>query len=320
VKNIEKKMGAFSTALEMSLKRTPRFTSYKLARDWENILSRLKAVMDGGIDPDFLLDHGNSSGSDNRGIKSLIRQAALRISNAPPFDLSVYNILYDYADYFIQDTILYHAFKALGNTKLSQERDINKIYLLPLYALYFFLKMNKRFLLMMNREDEKNNANSFVLQKIRIHNDYDIHDEIKENQDVLDQFHGQKAGVYIHKSNNALFKITRRILYILNKKSGLISTGHFNEYHRLAREFAREYIDIFYDIYFNKTGVEDNKLQVFLDRSKSFSLHELYSMMALGLPNIFYLSEAHLRRILALKNELGNYEKMLERDSQELPG
>jgi hypothetical protein len=315
VKNIEKKMGAFSTALEMSLKRTPRFTSYKLARDWESILFRLKAVMDGNSDPDFSFDYGNSSGSDNRGMKSLIRQAALRISNAPPFDLSVYNILYDYADYFIQDTILYHAFKALGNTKLSQKRDINKTYLLPLYALYFFLKMNKRFLLMMNREDEKNGTNSFILQKIRVHEDYGDNDRTKENQDVLDRFHGQKAGVYIHKSNNALFKITRRILYILNKKSRLISAGHFNEYHRLARE----YIDIFYDIYFNKTGVEDKKLQVFLDKNKSLTLHELYSMMALGRPNIFYLSEAHLRRILTLKNELGNYEKMLERDSQELP-
>jgi hypothetical protein len=60
-------------------------------------------------------------------------------------------------------------------------------------------------------------------------------------------------------------------------------------------------------------------LQIFIDKHKSSTLNDLYSMIALGRPNIFCVSESHIYKIHELKNSLSNYEKMFEKDCKELP-
>jgi hypothetical protein len=188
VKSIEKKLDMLSVSLDMSFKRTPRFTAFKVAHDWESILYRVNEIIQGRPDPDFYSDENNAD------IKSILRRIVLESQNDSHFIYSIFNLLYDYEEYFYQDKMLFGFFKMLNEIKVNNLIHGYKLTNSPLYVLCFFLKMNKRFLVMINGADEKNNTESFKIENIVPNSS--IANEIKANEKTIRLVGEDKPGFF----------------------------------------------------------------------------------------------------------------------------
>jgi hypothetical protein len=311
VKSIEKKLDMLSVSLDMSLKRTPRFTAFKIAHDWEKILYRVNEIIHGRDDPDFY------SNANNADIKSILRRIVSDSPNDSHFIYSIYNLLYDYEEYFYQDKILFGFFKMLNEIRANKLIHGYKLIISPLYILCFFLKMNKRFLIMINGADKKYNIESFKIEKISPYNaiDYDIYYEMGINESINNEkaiklIGEDKPGIFLQKTNNAMYKATRQIIELLEENEQRISEILYE--HNVS--YAQEGISAFYEIYTSHAGLDEVKLKIFLDKNKSTSLKDLYSLIAIGRPNSFYLSNDSIDKLKRAKDRSTDYVDRLKRD------
>jgi hypothetical protein len=94
IKSLERKLDTLSLSLEMSLKRPPRFTAVKVAHDWKNILPRVYAIIHGKGDPAFYSHEGSVN------IKVVFENFILVDPQVSLFTSSIYNLFYDYEEYF----------------------------------------------------------------------------------------------------------------------------------------------------------------------------------------------------------------------------
>jgi hypothetical protein len=300
IKSLEKKLDALSLSMEMSLKRTPRFTAFKVAHDWENILKRVYAIIHEQDDPAFSF-HENEDG-----IKLMLRQIAQSTHPDSRFLFSIYNLLNDYEEYFYQDFVLYGFFKflrALQAGKLAAGYQ-NKIS--PLYILYFFLQMNKRFLMMLNKADEQYNLESFRNKKL-----LQIHaSESYENDRLMELMGGDKPGAFLYKINNAMYKTVKRIIMLLQNNNQRIS-DNLRANNTL---FAKNSISAFHNIYMHNTSLDTDKLNAFMEKNKETILNDLYSKIAIGIMNYFIIAEKNVDELIDVRNQLANYEDRLIRD------
>jgi hypothetical protein len=177
----------------------------------------------------------------------------------------------------------------------------------PLYVLCFFLKMNKRFLVMINGADEKNNTESFKIENIVPNSS--IANEIKANEKTIRLVGEDKPGIFLQKTNNAMYKATKQIIELLEENRQRIPET-FYERNVL---YAQESISVFYEIYINRAGIDDAKLRMFLEE-KSTTLWNLYLRIAVGIPNCFYLSNDSINRLQKAGNQLTDYADRLKRD------
>ena len=295
VKDLEKKIDDLSGIFEQAFKRPPRFPAYKIAKDWENILYRVKEIIDGKIDPVFQEKYSNVASFQERSI--FYNLVISRFKNSP-FHISVYNILFDYNYYFYQDKIIYHhIIKELKDN--SWFKIVNKDDNIYLYFLYCFLQMNKRFLSMISKEDEKMSTATFKLQDhlIFYNNDESNNDEISVN----------KKGKYLQKSVTEMLKgVKKSIGYIGSRK---LTKEETMEY----KETLHEIVYIFCDIYLNKTEVKEESIPQLVKNIESLDIEKLYSLITLGRFNIFYVPSGYISRLEKLKNRINNNENMLMR-------
>ncbi|MDR2008903.1 MAG: hypothetical protein LBQ22_00275 [Bacteroidales bacterium] len=297
---LNKKINELSKLLEMSLKRPPRFSGFKIANDWEDILFRThEIVVNNKLDPDFY----------HNKIKEQIATVARNLPNNSPFILSIYNLLYDYEEYFYQDKILFNYFHKLTHTEMFYFMKAYKSISSPLYVLYFFLKMNKRFIIAINKDDKKHGVESFKIEKKRIYNEsYDRFDEM-ENENIKKLVRDGNVGIFLQKLNNEIYKITKQIIALQDYYKYKLK----DEFYDKNYAYAKECIEAFYKLYIQKTGIDENKLKLFLEENKSKNIKDIFELISLGRPIIFYVSEKLFFDIVGIKTNLASYEDLLVR-------
>jgi len=293
VKDLEKKINDLSGIFEQAFRRPPRFTAYKIAKDWENILYRVKEIIDGNIDPVFQENYFKVAPFQERAMFYNLVISKFRNS---PFHISVYSILFDYNYYFYQDKIIYsHIIKELKDNSLI--KIVNKDDNIYLYFLYCFLQMNKRFLNMISKEDEKMSTETFKLQDHLIFNN---NDEIINNEDIKRK--------YLQKSVTVMLKnVKKTIGYIGSRK---LTEEESLEY----KEILHEIVDVFYDIYLNKTDVKEETIPQLVNKIESLEIEKIFSLITLSRFNIFYVPSIYISKLEILKNRISNNENMLLRN------
>jgi hypothetical protein len=303
---IDRNLTSLSILVETALMRTPRFTAYKLSHDWENILLRTREIINGGTDPDFLTNEALS------GMKSLMRQIITTMPPGEPrFALSLYNLFYDYTEYFYQDTILFSFYKSLTDATVGKIVDLRRLYISPVYALRFFTKMNQRFLSMLNTESEKTKMEPFQNEMIKVYDDaYERVSNGIKNEKLRNLMHNLKPGLFLYKENKAAYKASKRIIELLMDNDRVFPSAVYEK----SLGLTKEYIAIFYEVYVEKAGINQDNLRQFLEQCKCQTLKDMYSLIAMGRPNIFYLTEKLVEKMIKTVNDIEDYADRLSRE------
>jgi hypothetical protein len=106
-----------------------------------------------------------------------------------------------------------------------------------------------------------------------------------------------------------MYKTTKQIIELLEENRQRVPETFCD--HNVLR--SQESISVFYEIYMNRAGIDDAKLKTFLEK-RSTSLKDLYSLIAIGIPNCFYLSNDSINKLKRVKNQLTDYADRLRRD------
>jgi hypothetical protein len=90
-----------------------------------------------------------------------------------------------------------------------------------------------------------------------------------------------------------------------------------DEFYDKNYAYAKECIEVFYKLYIQKTGIDENKLKLFLEENKSKNIKDIFELISLGRPIIFYVSEKLFFDIIGIKINLDSYEDLLARTLKE---
>jgi hypothetical protein len=304
-KKIRKKLNTLSDTLALALKRPQRFTAIKVCHDWEIILSRLHEIISIDNDP-YVSNFDNDQ-------NSTIYNYFIRgyISNFPKdyhFLLWTFNLLNDYKEYFSQDMLLHkYCESVLARQSINYTQDYNFLILCPLYILYFFLKINNRFLSIINDDDKKQEASTFHLTGLSSENNTTLGNDLKS---ILGDVPVDK---FIFSKNNEMYKSLKKILILINQNKMRLPYEKYKEYYDLMKEI----FDVFIDLYFSHTGIDSSNLNRLFKEIKN--LKDLYSKIAFGRYNIFVLGKEHLDTISEKTMEIQSLLVSLERDIEQLP-
>jgi hypothetical protein len=174
------------------------------------------------------------------------------------------------------------------------------------------MKINKRFLMMINKADEQYKLESF--KDVRIYPSA-MHllekcPESKENERAMKLMGGDKPGLFLQKTNSDMYRILKKIILLLENNKQRIKDTIYKK----ISENIKNVISTFYDIYIQNTGLDSDKIKVFLEKNKNATLADLHSLITIGIPNIFYVSGKNINTLINEKCQLIEYLGHLRRD------
>jgi hypothetical protein len=284
--------------LQLSMKRTPRFTVTKVCHDWEALLYDLSDMI-------YLLD-GTEIKKDNPSavinldvifIENFIRQFKGKYIG---FGILFCRLLDKYREYFYTDILLHKYHELITSLQTDDYGRRDKYFLIsPFYALYFILLMNKRFLAcLINDKTRTGNKNFDFVNDVNI-----------ENNEKTNKLLGNKSlGEYIHSMNKDMLGKTKTILQLFNRHEKTIT-----------EEDHKGYSDIFssvFEVIFNMNLSHTDKNQEWLDNviSKITSLNDLSKIIVLGRTNLFQPTGDQLSKFAETIQTLEKITDVIERD------
>lgn len=284
--------------LQLSMKRTPRFSVTKICRDWEALLYDFSDMV-------YLL---NGTETKKDGLPTVVNLDVIFIEyfihrfkgKYTGFGILFCRLLDKYHEYFYNDILLHKYHKEITSLQTNDYSRRDKYFFIsPFYALYFILLMNKRFLacLINDKTETGNKRFDFV-------NDVNI-----ENNEKTNKLLGNKSlGEYIHSMNKDMLGKTKTILQLFNKYNKIIT-----------EEDYKNYFDIFYgafEVVFNMNLSHTDKNHEWLDNiiSKITSLNDLSKIIVLGRANLFQPTGDQLSKFTETIQTLEKIADVIERD------
>jgi hypothetical protein len=223
------------------------------------------------------------------------------------FTLLTYNLFQDYKKYFSQDKILHQYNKSIASAEISDFQMKSKLSgLSPLYTLYFFLNLNKRFLAIFKRKDKKESP--LFKMGFDIDGDNKTTDEMKIG--LLD---GKSPDEFVFSKNDDMYKSVKEILILLKQKNISIIKDKY-QYHF---DMMKDIIGNFYEIYLFNTRFDNERWELLCQNIRT--PQDLYERMVLGIINFSLLSKDHINNIQKQTEDLEHYLSTLQRDAENLP-
>jgi len=159
VKKSIKKLNKIYTNLQMMQEKKHRFTVAKIVTDWLQFLDAIRVLLntyEGKKTEDSTIS--DTINSIRFGwIESFVKNQTTQDLR---FSTLLGNLLNDYRKYFYRDTLL-HKFHEFIN-KYRPGNDNKLLYASPLYAIYFLISMNRRFLYSVSSKNDKINRFDFI--------------------------------------------------------------------------------------------------------------------------------------------------------------
>jgi hypothetical protein len=283
--------------LQLSMKRTPRFSVTKICRDWEALLydfSNMVYLLDGAE-----TEKDNPSAVINRDvfIETFIRQFKGRHIG---FGILFCRLLDKYREYFYNDILLHKYHKVITSLQTDDYGRRDKYFLIsPFYALYFILLMNKRFLAcLINDKTKAGNKRFDFVNDVNIEN----------NERTIKLLGNKSLGEYIDGMNKDMLGKTKTILQLFDRYNKVITETDY-----------KDYFDIFYGVaeaIHNMNLSHTDKNQEWLDNiiSKITSLDDLSKIIILGSANLFQPTDDQLNTFAETIQTLEKIADVIERD------
>jgi hypothetical protein len=243
--------------------RKSRFPIQKVCYDLEDIIIKLHGLINDKVDPQSIL------------VNNFFDGMIQNISEQSRFAFMSYNVIKKYREYFSRDVLLHKYSDFIISSKYTiYGRDIKLFYLSPLYILYFFIIVNKYFILGLGNS-KKNKRNG---ETIPLFSDYNIKiKKKKDDKDDSENLLGKKnIDEIIYILNNDIYKCLKNILSLANNVNLNISKADYDEYCTIMKDI----IELFYSLYENKTTVKPDWNYFFSKYTKN--LNEIYSLLSLG--------------------------------------
>ena len=280
-KEILIKLNEINKNLVKSQNRKTRFTVYKVCQDFEKVLNELYYVInynpEGPKSPIYEFIHSNS--------QEVTEQSRLA--------LMAFEIMKNFRLYFSQDVLMHNYSKDILFMKKSDYNKNKKSFLLsPLYILYFYIIVNKKFLSVItgidrNAKDRKNNNKPFT------------DDNVKDNQLMNDK---PISKIILNTVNN-IHECLKYILRELEECNLKIAEEKYNENVKIMRET----IELFYNLHTKKIRLSPDWLM-------AMNLNDFYDMMLMGRTILFVPSESDIEKLYGIKNHLEKIKAELKRN------
>jgi hypothetical protein len=301
VKRTIRQLNKIYDTLQLSMKRIPRFTVTKVCHDWEMFLNDMKKI----VMP------SNEDTIKNKNLSAIINLNAIaenflqRIANDyHRFGLSFCNLLSKYREYFFNDILLHKYYELITSIKTDEYAKNNNYFLIsPLYALYFCLLMNKRFLLCLVSDNSRKNKEKF---------DFINDVNIKEDENIRELISGKSSGEYIFDRYKTILNKTKAILLLFLKNKITLKKDDYNDYLMLFKNifFAICEMNLSY------TDINHEWLDSII--SKIGNMNDLFKIITLGRANRFQPTIDHLNTINQEIQKLEKIADVFERDEYEL--
>jgi hypothetical protein len=224
--------------------------------------------------------------------------------------LRMYDVMQNYRFYFAQDSLLHNYCELIANIHAAGYELNTKVVLLsPLYVLYFFLTINKKFLSCIAKHSRRQNKQSdsnidaFLSEYVIDEN------EIKWDEEIKNIIGDKKISKYIIEHVTDMGNIIKSILSSSNNNIFAPDKNNYDNYFSLMKDV----IELFYDLYINHTSINANWLDNAINKIKT--VNQLYSIMRLGISNTFHPSNGHINKIFQSRQRLESIEALLRSDA-----
>jgi hypothetical protein len=285
-REILSKLNEIHDILVLSKERNKRFTVSKVCNDFEDILMRLHDVID------------NKPEEKKSKVNDIVSRSFILSDEQHQIAKLSQDIINNYSEYYSQDILLHKYSEIIQSTNFSDSnKNIAIFKLSPLYILYFFITVNRKFLSLLISSNNVKNVELFA--DINILNNKNIHDFLdgkSVGKDILDTIND------IHRSLN----------YILsNMDSGYpnIPEEKYQEYNSLLKGT----VNLFYNIYANKAIENIDWLSYFNTKGKN--LNNFNFALTIGLVIRFIPSVLDIEEMKKYKVHLEKTEEELRREN-----
>jgi hypothetical protein len=308
---IQEKLDELSEKIDMGMKKRTRFTELKVCHDSEFFFQRINEIFKAKNDS---YAFPSEPSKFQYVFKNPIYEYITQTPKECHIPLYIFNLLFDFREYFAQDKRLYRFYKnfscidfVVHNTNYG-----NTIWFVfwPLYAMYFYLLINRKFLSIMIKKD-----NIFYMKNISV--------KFDKEMDSLLQKGGGKIGICLYDINKeiqiSLDEIIKRVEIFSNDyKNEPALWNRMKEFwvdwnERILTVF-NEFINSFYDIYFNSTYTSHEEFRNLLKKTKNIGA--LYDKMALGILNGFAITERMFTNITQCRESIDDLKMEIPRDKR----
>ena len=276
---IQKRLEEIIETLEMSKQRTTRFPALKVCRDWEAVLMSLNH---------FLFSDFRQTDS-----LSINNWFLCHFNSSIQMSYFFYYILKAHREYFSQDRLLHSFYKRLGNTLVNISNDTS-IVLTPLYILYFILLIHRKFLSVLLSIESYSPFINVSLDEHGNHIKNVAFEKITEGD----------TGKYLLKQNNDILQHLKNIIPLLLNGNKIPDVFDFFSY-------LRDIVGTLFNIYSYHVDYSPDSLMIIMESVKT--IEDLYKRMSMGNPHFYYISQAHIEKVLVVKNKLATLENSIER-------
>jgi hypothetical protein len=269
------KIDNLSEFIRISTARTPRLSKFQVRRDLEAVLQSLN---------EMVAPEPKTMENALLNVNMIINHYTNLFSPEAAFAVKINNILRNYRLYYYHDPLLYKYFEAFSNEPKSNYHDKNVlIKYSPLYAVYFFTIIHRKFLASFNVEKSRG---------VLFYHEAVTKEGAVIKDDAFDKLLGRKTIYeYIINHNGVLQKKLSSILQLLTTEAQYYVFTDKEQCYDLFKDT----VNVFTDIYFNHNEINNNQLFHILDTINT--LNDLFSLISLGEPNIIYISMSHLSKI-----------------------
>jgi hypothetical protein len=288
-KNIEYYFNELKNYIELSARKKPRFTELKVFNDSESFFFRMNSII--VSQRDFVYFQNNQEKNKN----FMIPQGILDIiSKDFKLPVLIFNILYNYREYYSHDKIL-QAYKNIAfsgnyfNWCDISSYDSNWWIMFYLHTLYLHTIINEKFLskisikpgvFLSKDEIDKNNA-SIMAKEI-----------CKELENGIKLFEEKKPGQFIYDKNIEMRDLLSGIITKYNENN---SNCNYKKEMENMGNTVRKWIQNFFDLYFNSTSPNEMSIANYCKKMRNYG--DVYFHSTCGILYSFIISRNHILRI-----------------------
>jgi len=293
---ILKRIISLKNAVVQSMRNKPRIPNLKVCRDWEQILFQVNKIIE--MKKNILINTNNNPWD----FYSLLGDYAKGFSLDTKVAIYICTLINEFKDYFPQDILLHNFIEIFSH--LTYFDYVNKprlIKISPIYLLYFFLLLQKRFINSFLSNTKDKNLYSPFIHEISVINNQQI---ISEN--VKNLLGDHSLTEFIGIQNKEILKTVMALL-LLFKDNNINIKALQDKDIQLMYDILYHFINIHY----LHSDYDKSHLLSFIKQIKS--LNDLFNQLSLGKPFVYIITESHLNITIKLKQDLNTLYSRLSR-------
>jgi hypothetical protein len=297
---ILQKVNKLDNTIKISMKHNPRISRLKVCRDWEQILSRARDIID-----IIKIENPAVQGNNTMDFNYLLNNYANRFPKEIQTGIYICTLLNDYKEYFARDILLHFFIDNFNKLPCLNYNTKQKLILLaPLYLLYFFFLCQRRFInifLSPKKTEDTEQFSPFM------HIKYDANGNEIKSERVLNILEGKSLTEYISIQNKDMQNNIKNILSLFEDNAADVKESQYNDFICLMNEI----IDFFFGIYVSHVNYEQAIFLDFIEQIKN--LNDLAARLSLGKPHVYFFSEDCLNTVIGFKQRTDSLYSRLSR-------